>query len=204
MIKNIFLFLIIVALCLSLSIFLALTEATETPKVGDELPLIKLPVPKSLEDRKYLGLRNEDSFSIPEIEADVVIIYIFSYYCHFCAMQVPYVRELYGIIDKNPRLKKKIKFIGIGIGSTYQNVDVYRKTHNLSFPLFADADFTIYRAYGEITCPHFIIVKIKPNGTHKVICYKYAFRYAHAFLKLILKKSGIPNKIVDDLNEEIL
>jgi len=192
--KEIFMLLAIVALGLSLSLYLALTEAAEIPKAGGKLPSIELPVPKSLGERNYLGLGNKEFFAIPEIGADVVIIYFFSYYCHFCAQQVPYVNELYRIIEKNPDLKKKIKFIGIGIGNTHQEIDGYHTKHNLSFPLFPDADFSIHKAYGEIQCPYFIVVKIEENGTHKVICCKYAFRETRDFLKLILKKAGMPRK----------
>jgi len=191
MIKKIFMFLTLVALCLSLSLFLDLTDAYQTPKVGDKLPLIELPVPKSLEERNYLGLGDKNFFTIPEIKADVVIIYFFSFYCHFCAMQVEYVNELYRIIDKNPNLRKKIRFIGIGIGNTLQEVDAYRKAHKLSFPLFTDVDFFIHKAYGEIKTPYFVIVKIKEDGNHKVICCKYAFREVDDLLKEILKKSSI-------------
>ena len=191
------------AFSFSLSAYLALAAATEVPKAGDKLPSIELPVPKSVEERTYLGLESKDFFTIPEIEADVVIIYFFSYYCHFCAQQVSYVNELYRIIDKNPDLRKKIKFIGIGIRNTPQEIEAYRTKYNLSFPLFPDADFSIHEAYGNITCPHFIAVKIKENGTHEVICCKYAFRDARDFLKLILKNSDIRSNVVSNLNNKI-
>jgi hypothetical protein len=53
---------------------------TQPPAVGGKLPEFTLPVPKSDEHRKYLGLEGKESFEIPEIKADVVIIEIFSMY----------------------------------------------------------------------------------------------------------------------------
>lgn len=53
---------------------------TQPPAVGGKLPEFTLPAPKSDEHRKYLGLEGKESFKIPEIKADVVIIEIFSMY----------------------------------------------------------------------------------------------------------------------------
>ena len=48
--------------------------------VGGQLPEFTLPVPKSDEHQKYLGLAGKESFKISDISADVVIIEIFSMY----------------------------------------------------------------------------------------------------------------------------
>jgi hypothetical protein len=53
---------------------------SKPPAVGDQLPEFTLPVPKSDEHQKYLGLAGKKSFKISEISADVVIIEIFSMY----------------------------------------------------------------------------------------------------------------------------
>ena len=53
---------------------------SQPPAVGGVLPEFTLPVPKSDEHQKYLGLAGKESFKISEIGADVVIIEIFSMY----------------------------------------------------------------------------------------------------------------------------
>jgi hypothetical protein len=53
---------------------------TKPPAVGGQLPEFTLPLPKSDEHQKYLGLAGKESFKISEISADVVIIEIFSMY----------------------------------------------------------------------------------------------------------------------------
>ncbi len=192
MVKKIFIYLTIIALCSSVSVFLAFTDVSGTPKEGDELPLIKLPVPESLEERNYFGLAEEGYFTIPKIKAHVLIIYFFSYYCPFCARQVLYVNELFHIIDKNQKLREKIKFIGIGIGNNPKEVNNFKEAHKLSFPLFTDTDFSIHKAYGEFMTPYFIILVIKEDGTHKIVYSKCGgFREVDNFLELIIKKSGI-------------
>jgi hypothetical protein len=54
--------------------------ASRPPAVGNHLPELTLPVPKNEEHQKYLGLAGKESFKIPEIRADVVIIEIFNIY----------------------------------------------------------------------------------------------------------------------------
>jgi hypothetical protein len=53
---------------------------SQPPAVGGVLPELTLSVPKSDEHQEYLGITGNESFSIPEIRADVVIIEIFSMY----------------------------------------------------------------------------------------------------------------------------
>jgi peroxiredoxin len=191
MIKKIFMFLSIIIICLSLPDFLALADSVKPLKEGDELPLIQLSAPETLEERNYLGIEQEDFFTIPKIKANVVIVYFFSFYCRFCAQQVELVNELYRVIGKNPDLKKKIKLIGIGIGNTSMEVDEYKETYRVPFPLIPDTDFSIHKACGEVTTPYFFVVRIKEDGTHRVVFFTYAFRDVDDFLKLILKKSEL-------------
>ncbi|HBR21685.1 MAG TPA: redoxin [Nitrospiraceae bacterium] len=191
MIKKNFLFLLIIVICLSFTDFLALADKFKPLKEGDELPLIQLPTPETLEERNYLGNDEEGFFIIPKIEANVVIVYFFSFYCRFCAAQAVHLKELYNAIDKNPDLKKKIKFLGIGIGNTPMEVDAYKEANRIPFPLIPDTDFSVHKAYGEIMTPYFIVIRIKEDGTHRVIYSTYAFDDVNAFLKLILKKSEL-------------
>jgi hypothetical protein len=53
---------------------------SQPPAVGGVLPEFALPVPKTDAHRNYLGVVGKDSFTIPEIKADIVIVQIFSIY----------------------------------------------------------------------------------------------------------------------------
>jgi hypothetical protein len=52
----------------------------EPPLEGGVLPDFSLPIPENEPYREYLGLDNKPEFKIAEIDADVVIIQIFSMY----------------------------------------------------------------------------------------------------------------------------
>jgi len=54
--------------------------ASQPPAVGGKLPEITFNVPADIELRQYLGVGAKETFTIPEIKAEVVLIEIFSMY----------------------------------------------------------------------------------------------------------------------------
>jgi peroxiredoxin len=142
--------------------------AASTPQKGDMLPEINLTIPEDAAQRNYLGLSGEGPFKVSQIKAPVVLVEIFSMYCPACQREAPRVNELYEMIEKNPKLKGKIKIIGIGAGNSPFEVNVFRRKYKIPFPLFADDDFTIHKCLGEVRTPYFIAVKTKAVGTHEV------------------------------------
>ncbi len=70
---------------LAVAVFLMITagvaESGSSPPVeGGILPEIVLAAPNSSEHQEYLGVRGKKTFTIPEVDAEVVIIEIFSMY----------------------------------------------------------------------------------------------------------------------------
>ena len=54
--------------------------ASQPPAIGGQLPDITLAAPQSAELQSYLGISGKQTFAIPEITGDVVLIEIFSMY----------------------------------------------------------------------------------------------------------------------------
>jgi len=54
--------------------------ASKPPATGETLPSFKLAVPENDLARSYLGLSGGGQFTVPQIEAQVVIIEIFNMY----------------------------------------------------------------------------------------------------------------------------
>ena len=166
--------------------------AKEPPAEGGPLPVMKLPIPEKPEEKNYLRLKGEGTFTIPQIKARVVIIEIFSMYCPYCQKEAPTVNELYNAIENYSDLKSKIKIIGIGAGNTPMEVDVFRKKYQIAFPLFPDVDYSIHKVCGEVRTPYFIGVKIDENSTNEVIYSKLgSIQDANQFLELIIELSGL-------------
>lgn len=172
--------------------FVSDTLTASAPKKGGVLPLINLPIPKDAADKSYLGLSGAGSFKVSQVKAKVVVIEIFSMYCPYCQKEAANVNDLYNIIEKEQKLKGKIKIIGIGAGNTLYEVDIFKKTYNIPFPLFADEDFTIHKALGEVRTPYFIVINIKKDGSHKVIYSELGgIKEPRQFLETIIKLSGL-------------
>jgi thiol-disulfide isomerase/thioredoxin len=167
-------------------------SASVPPSKGDVLPKINLPIPKSPDDKSYLGLSGVGNFKIPQIKAKVVIVEVFSMYCPYCQKDAPRINEMYQMIENNPELKNKIKIIGIGAGNSPFEVEVFKKTYHVPFPLFADKDFSIHKVLGEVRTPYFVAIKISDDGTHQIVHSQLGdFQGAEPFLELILKVSGL-------------
>jgi peroxiredoxin len=166
--------------------------ASAPPKKGSVLPTITLPMPKDTADKNYLGLTGEGLFKISQVKAKAVVIEIFSMYCPYCQKEAANVNDLYNIIEKDQKLKGKIKIIGIGAGNTPYEVDIFKKTYNIPFPLFTDEDFTIHKAMGEVRTPYFIVININKDGSHKVIYSELGgIKKPKQFLDMIIKLSGL-------------
>jgi thiol-disulfide isomerase/thioredoxin len=85
--------------------------ANQPPGKGGILPVINLPIPNTPFEKSYLGLSGDGFFKIPQIEARVVIMEIFSMYCPYCQKDAPGINELYHLMENNPDCKNKIKLI---------------------------------------------------------------------------------------------
>ena len=189
--KKILMFLAAMTLLFSMLVFPALA-ANKPPEKGEVLPVMNLPTPKNPDERSYLGLFGSGLFKIPQIKAKVVIVEIFSMYCPYCQKDAPGVNELYRLIENNPDIKNKIKLIGIGAGNSSYEVDVFKKTYTVPFPLFPDKDFTIHKACGEVRTPYFMVVRINEDGTHQIVHNQLGnYPGAEPFLELVLKASGL-------------
>jgi thiol-disulfide isomerase/thioredoxin len=168
-------------------------SAGAPPAPGSQLPDIQITFPPEQSDKSYLGLAGSSStFRVPEVKGRVVIVEILSMYCPFCQKEAPVVNKLYGAIEKDPTLKGKIKILGIGVGNTVYEVELFRKKYAIPFPISPDPDSLIHKQVGEVRTPYFIAVKINDNGSHEVIYSKLgSFGEVDPFLDILRKASEL-------------
>jgi peroxiredoxin len=191
MAKRIFVILLSAVVILSVFSGIAFTSG-KIPVKGEPFPEIRLPVPADPDEKSYLGISGSSLFRISQIKASVVIIEIFSLYCPQCQAFSPEANILYYMIEQVPEFKERIKLIGIGAGNSPFEVETFKKTHDVPFPLFPDRDFAIHKLLGEVRTPHFIVIRIHPDRTRQVIYSEPgAFGEAGDFLQRILKDSGL-------------
>lgn len=165
------------------------------PKTGGKIPAISLPIPKNSEEKIYLGLSGKGVFKIHDIKAKVVLIKIFNLYCPICQSTASAMVELYRQIESHPDFQGKIKLIGIGAGNTQSEVEAYKQTNNIPFPLFPDQDFNIHRTLGEVRTPFFIAIKMTQDGSHEIVhTHLGGLTDIQGFLDLMYEAYGIPQE----------
>jgi thiol-disulfide isomerase/thioredoxin len=161
---------------------------------AEALQRFSMPVPPDPSHKAYLGLSgNRPDFTIPDIVAEVVIIEIFSMYCPHCQREAPEVNALYRAIEDSPQLKGKIKVLGIGAANTPYEVDLFKKTYSIPFPLISDEELKIREwLEGEVGTPFFIGVRIREDRTLDVfLSHLGRMAGSQQFLKRVIKESGL-------------
>ncbi len=127
---------------------------------------ILLPTPTEAAIRQYLGLPDGEQFTVDQIAAEAVIVQVYSMYCPHCQREAPQVNDLYALITAQAGLHGRLRLIGVGIGNSKYEVDFYRETYGVKFPLFPDGKFIIHKQLGETRTPHFFV--LKPAGAGQV------------------------------------
>jgi peroxiredoxin len=169
-----------------------LAASNVPPQVGSTLPDMKLLKPSDSAELKYLGLSGSGTFSPNQVKAQVLIIQIFSMYCPYCQKDAPNVNRFYDLMENNPKLKGKIKIIGIGAGNSQFEVNTFKKKYKVEFPLVPDADFSIHKIVGEVRTPYFIAVKLNGSKKPEVVYSRLgAHENIEAFLAEVIKLGNV-------------
>jgi peroxiredoxin len=113
-------------------------------------------------------------------------------YCPHCQRSAPFVNDLFQTIEGRTDLKQKIKIIGIGIGNSPYEIDLFKNKYGILFPLFPDQDSSISKMIGASSTPTFIGAKINRDGTIEQFYFASGeLTDATNFLSEILKLSGL-------------
>ena len=164
--------------------------AGNTPAEGDMFPKIKLPSPEETHDREYLKV-GKSPFLLSQIDSKVLIVEIFSMYCPHCQKEAPNVNALFEAITAKPKLKSRIKMLGIGAGNSSFEVDAFRDHFNIEFALIPDADMAVCNQLSPVGTPYFFVLWKKPGGLQVVYSKAGSIGDPKAFLELVCARTGI-------------
>lgn len=170
------------------------TSIAETKSETELLPDITLTVPANTAHIKYLGLKGEPGtpFKISDIDADILMIELFSMYCPYCQKAAPTINELYEKMEQKKRPDLKLVIIGIGANNTDLEVDTFRHGFDIAFPLFSDPDLSIYETLAGAGTPTFIGCKKGEAGKNLIFFRKSGgFKDPSEFLDGLINRSGL-------------
>jgi peroxiredoxin len=133
----------------------------ETKPLGFAIPFPDLIFTQSLsrEEQNYLGLPPKKVFSFREITGNLILVEFLGTYCINCQRQAPIFNEVYSSIERDPRLKGKVKMIGIAAGNNLNEVQLFKKAYHIPYPILSDARFDAHTAVGSPRTPFSIWVR---------------------------------------------
>jgi len=143
----------------------------ETKPVGFAIPFPDLTFTQVLskEEQVYLGILQKKTFSFKEIRGNLILIEFISTYCVSCQRQAPIFNELYSSIESDPGLKRKVKIMGVAAGNNLNEVEIYKKTYQVPYPIISDSKFYAHLAVGSPRTPFSIWVRKDAQGKGIVV-----------------------------------
>jgi peroxiredoxin len=167
---------IVLWVCL-LSVVLSFAPAGAMKKgkiitAGDFFPEFSFPMTLSRGEVEYLGLPTKflglvkgDTFSLKDIQADVIVVEYMNKHCFSCQLQAPVMNQVFETVGKDPQLRGKVKFIAIGVGNTQTELDSFKAEKKIPFPMIPDTKFKAYEAIGDPgATPFTLIIRKSDSG----------------------------------------
>jgi len=164
---------------------------------GDFFPEFSFPMTLSKSDVEYLGIPQKffglvkgDTFTLKDVKADLMVVEFLNKYCFSCQLQAPVMNQVFSMVEKDPQLKGKVKFLGIAAGNNQREADSFRAEKQIPFPIIPDSKFLAYEAIGDPGAAPFTIFIRKADSGLLV-----------ARIKIGLTKE--PEKILRDMNDSL-
>lgn len=123
-------------------------------QVGDQLPSFELKEAMTDQDYKYLGLAKGSFFSkgktaLNDVKGELVLVQLLNRYCMVCQKEAPEFNKFFDDVEKDARLRGKVKVIGVSIGNSTKEVENFKNEFSVKFPIVADRETEIYRKLGS-------------------------------------------------------
>jgi len=138
-------------------------HAGEMPRPGDKLPDIAFIAPELQKDRQYLGLNNGQTFTLSDLDVEIVMIEVIGVYCPQCHRQAPIFNRLFNRLSRDPALKDKVRMFCLTVGATSREIQYLREKFQTPFPILNDPEFKIHKILGEPDTPFTMLVDGQGN-----------------------------------------
>lgn len=147
-----------------------------------------LAAPTDAHARDYLG-GVDARFELVQVAAPVLIVEIFSMYCPYCQREAPTVNRLYDMIESAPDLAGNIKIVGVGAGNSDFEVDFFRQSYRIDFPLLSDKSGDFVKELGDFRTPLFVVMRIDKGEASVLFTHTGGFGDPAAFLRRVIDQA---------------
>ena len=150
----------------TLLLFMGSVAAAEDvePKIGQQVNF-KFGKPLSDKDAKYLGLAKAQVFTVKDVKAPYLLVEQFSTTCPYCNTQAGVMNTIFSLVQQDPALQEKVKFVAEMQGEGEDKVKAWRESHKIVFPLIPDPESTL----GDALNYHPYPVTIVLDKTGKIV-----------------------------------
>jgi len=142
------------------------------PQLGDRLPKISFSNSLSPEENKYLGLGQRKNISLEDIKTKLILVDFIGVNCHFCIQSIPTMNEIYRAVEKDPNLRANVKMLAVAAGGTLTEVNDFKKSLGVLFPILTDPEYAAHEAVGEPRVPFLIFARKDRQGQWVVVSTK--------------------------------
>jgi peroxiredoxin len=137
---------------------------------------------------EYLGVPGRKATPMSGIQAEALIVNIYSLYCPPCHREAGRLNALYRMLQQRGL---PLRIIGIAPGNSDAEVESYRAKHSVPFPLFKDLDYDMHALTGRLPVPSFYIVDLRGKMPKVALSKIGEVMDEEEFLSQALKALGI-------------
>jgi hypothetical protein len=117
-------------------------------------------------ERGYLGVGASGPFTIDAVRADLVVVEFFNASCYACNLMAPVMDVAWQSVAARADLRDRVRFVGIGVGNTREQVRDFHDRYDTPFPMLADPEFAAFDALGTAEgTPYVMLVRRRSDGT---------------------------------------
>ena len=128
------------------ALLLAPPVAAEPIEMGETFPKVLMPAPLEATQRDYLGLSDDQSFTLDQIKGRVVLVEMLNVLCPHCQKQTAPYNQLYKRLESDSTTRGQVKMFGVAVANTYEQIDDFVVIYNVLIPVVPDRRFGMHRA----------------------------------------------------------
>ncbi|WP_303720612.1 TlpA disulfide reductase family protein [Malonomonas rubra] len=197
---------------LLLLLFPGRQSPAEPLDMGDSFPEIQLPAPQSAKQRAYLGLPDQQPFTLKQVTGKVVLVEMLNVLCPHCRKQTKPYNQLYRMIEADPETRGRIKMLGVAVANSPEQIEDFVDIYDVLFPVVADRSFKLHRALRAGPTPFSLyVLRDKPGGTSIIAGtqlgedYKMddLFSYLKEMLSMPISEFSVPREKTELVAEKL-